>query len=930
MKKKKIIVSSILYAVIAIIVVALIVGNVIAMQFSPVISVFFGHEIQKIETVEDDADIDTEYYKSSYTSLKDLRAYEEELSLKIQSEGAVLLRNEQNALPLAKNANVTLMGSGAGSGFQYGGAGSGSIDTKNTPTLSEAFVNAGYGVNPNSCNTSYSAADFTGYTDAGIIVIARSGAEGSDVKTGSLSFTASELALIDSANLYCNKVIVLLNTMNAMELGPIESAEHKVDACVWIGAGGQMGVKAIPYILNGEMMPSGRLVDTYVYDNGSSPAMQNFGTQSINGVSRKSYVSYAEGIYVGYRYYETRYADVVLGQGNAGTYDYTEQVQFPFGFGLSYSAFEYTNYNMTETGENFVFTVTVKNTSATTDKAVVEIYMQSPYTDYDKQHGVEKSAVELVGFEKTSALSQNQSETVTITVAKENMRSWDTTANNGKGGYIVENDAYYFAFGTDAHDALNNILAAQGKTTADGMDYNGNSAFVSSYTPEKFDSTTYNVGADGKQIENQFTKTDLGYYISNYTYLTRSDWTGSFPAAATAIDASSEMQNDLQNGITTDYFVEDPDATMPTMNTVSEEYGLLTLASMIGIEYDSKYWDALLDQMSFEDMSTLIRIGGYQTQLISSVNKPATIDKDGPAGISATLVGGAGCFGFPIEMVLASTWNIDLAEEMGECIGEDSLYSGTNGWYAPAMNTHRTPYAGRNFEYYSEDGFLGGQFGAATVIGAQSKGTYCYMKHFALNDQESGRSGLPTFCNEQALREIYLRPFELTVREGNCHAVMSAMNCIGTTWAGAHKGLMTYTLRNEWGFEGMAITDQASGGNSYMNITGGLCAGHDLWLNSSTTAWDLSNYQNNATIVTAMRQATKNILFTVANSNAMNGVAPNSRIIAVMPLWQIWLIILDVVVGLAAVVGIFFITRSLLKSKKQVKADSEPDVGETK
>lgn len=966
MSKKKLIVSIILYVVIAVLVAVMIVATAITNNYSTLITNYFGQKNYKVVNANGET-IDIDYYKSDYATLKELQAYEAKFAEEIQSEGAVLLKNN-GALPLKKNPQVTILGTSSAAdsnGFLYGGGGSGAIDTKNTPNLKEAFEANGYTVNPtlwdfyhsgNGKNyrrsytmrgassgeapqTAYSATEYNSfgkYNDAAIIVIGRVGQESADLSTANtsdgdgkhiLELSQNELDLIKTANNYFDKVIVLLNTMNAMELGPIESGEYEVDACLWVGAGGQMGVNAIPKILDGTLNPSGRLVDTYAYDAFSSPAMQNFGTFKLDGVTgdaqkASSYISYAEGIYVGYRYYETRYADAVLGQGNAGSYDYATTVQFPFGYGLSYSEFEYSNYSVKENADSFDISVTVTNKSATTDKAVIQIYMQSPYTDYDRQHGVEKSAVELVGFEKTSPLGKDQSETVTVTVTKENMRSWDSAANNGKGGYIVENEPYYFAFGTDAHNALNNILAAQNKTTANGMDENGDASFVSSYTPAAFDSTTYNVGADGEPISNEFKDADLSNFVGNYTYLSRNDWTGTWPVKPTnALTVTDEMNSAL----VTHYDI-DPDATKPVTGTISDEYGKLSLVSLRDVDYNDPRWDALTSQMTTEEMITLVRMGGYATEAMSSVSKPATVDKDGPAGISASLVGGAGAFGYPIEVVIASTWNLEIASKVGDCIGEDGYWTGVSGWYAPSMNNHRTPFAGRNFEYYSEDGFIAGKMGAATVKAAQAKGVYCYMKHFVLNDQESGRSGISTFTNEQALREIYLRPFEITVREGDCHAAMVAMNRIGCTWVGAHKGLMTDTLRNEWGFQGFSITDQASTqGFEYYNIEAALVAGNDLFLNTDGTRWPITNYSDNATLLTALHKATKNILFTVAHSNAMNGISEGSSIVSIMPTWQVLLVVGDVIVGVAAIVGVFFITRSLLKARKQATTNRKTD-----
>ncbi len=964
-KTKKLVTAIVLYVVIAIVVAALIAGTVVTSIYFDLVTQFFGEKTYKVVD-ENGNTIDIDYYKSDYRALKDLQAYEAELAEQIQSEGSVLLRNN-GALPLKKSPKVTILGVGSSeANFLYGGGGSGAIDTKYSPNLKEAFEGAGYTVNPTLwtfyksgagksgsevARSAYSATEtgsFSSYHDAAIVVISRAGQESADLSTGidrngnplpnhALELTANELDLVRMANENFDKVIVVLNTMNAMELGTLENGDTAVDAVLWVGAGGQVGLNAIPKVLDGTLTPSGRLVDTYAYDAFSSPAMQNFGTFTVNGApstgsrSRTQYVAYAEGIYVGYRYYETRYYDAVTDAASkatstagafasAGGWKYAEEVQYPFGYGLSYSEFEYSDFEMTEKADGFDVSVKVTNKSDTKDKAVVQIYMQSPFTGNDKDHGVEKSAIELVGFGKTKEIGKNGSDTVTVNVPKELMRAWDSEANNGKGGYIVDAGQYYFAFGTDAHDALNNILSKQGKSASDGMTGNGNAAFVGTYTQNALDSTTYNVGADGKQIENRFGDIDLATYDPDYTYLSRTDWEATWPAKAgeMTITETDDLYKVLYNDVF-DVVPTDATATVPATGTTSDEYGTLALVSLMNVDYADKKWDALVSQMTAAEQETLFRVGGYATKLMESVSKPATVDKDGPAGISASLVGGAGAFGYPIEVVIASTWNEELAEEVGDCVGEDGYWTGVSGWYAPSMNTHRTPFAGRNFEYYSEDGFIGGVMGAATVKGAQSKGVYCYMKHFAFNDQESGRNGIMTFTNEQAAREIYLRPFEYTVRDGDCRAVMVAMNRMGPVWVGAHKGLMTDTLRDEWGFKGMSITDQASTGGYYPYKTA-LINGLDMMLNTNNTLWALPDgFAEDATYMTALHRANKNILYTVVHSNAMNGISVNGRIVPNVPAWQCWLIVLDVVLGLASVAGLFFVTWCLVLGKSLCK-----------
>ena len=535
-----------------------------------------------------------------------------------------------------------------------------------------------------------------------------------------------------------------------MELNELD--DLGVDACLWVGAGGQKGINAIPKMIKGDLVPSGRLVDTYAVDALSAPAMKNFGDYTFtNATSRNTskYLNYSEGIYIGYKYYETRYEDKVLNQGNAGDYDYKKEVQFPFGYGLSYTNFEYSNFNVKENADTFDFRVTVKNTGGLASKDVVEIYMQSPYTDYDKTNNVEKSAIELVGFEKTDIIEPNKSETLTVSVKKSEMASYDYKKAQT---YIVDSGTYYFALGDSAHDALNNILAKKGKNTSDGMDYDGNQSFVYTYEQKDFDSTTYATSLSGGAVNNKLSFADLTNYDKGEKYLTGSNWVDSFPKTYEVEDgsrkaqASNELLSDLQVPTITD---NESNYTMPDFNLISGN-GELSLVNLNGRSYDDPYWEVLLNQMSKEDMYNLVRVGGYQTGAIASIGKPGTIDKDGSAGISSTLVGGKGAFGYPVESIVSSTWNKAIAKRMGELVGEDGIYTKTSGWYAPSMNIHRTQFSGRNFEYFSEDGYLSGQFGAAMVEGAESKGLYCYIKHFAFNDQETNRGGVATFMNEQA------------------------------------------------------------------------------------------------------------------------------------------------------------------------------------
>ncbi|SCP98672.1 glycoside hydrolase family 3 protein [Anaerobium acetethylicum] len=942
--------TAVAYALCVVIVAGLVVGNYYALKYQNLISVHFNQSNQKIVSAAGES---SEYYTSDFDSEEERIAHLQEIGTKIEEEGIVLLKDENDALPLASGARISIFGQDSVDPV-YGGGGAGSVDAAKAVDLEMAFEKSGFALNqtlwdfyesgegstyrkttpdvygkgsfavnevPEDVYTDEVKASFAEYSDAAVVVIGRSGGESSDLSSAPLESGYAYLQLDDDERamlqMACDsfdQVVVLLNTQNAMELGFLE--EYDVDACLWIGALGETGAYAVADVLAGEVNPSGALVDTYAYDSLSAPSMENFGKYSIanSEVDRgNAYMVYGEGIYVGYHYYETRYEDVVLGNEDKANYDYTAAVQYPLGYGLSYTEFEWSDFTVSETEDTYEITTTVTNTGDLAGKEIVQIYMQSPYTDYDKENGIEKASVELAGFEKTAEIEAGKSETVTVSVDKEEMKTYDA---KGYSTYIVDAGDYYFAAGENAHDALNNILAAKGKTTADGMDYDGNAEFTTKVTVDKLDAETYAVSQDtGNAITNQFEEADMSYYDPEFQYLSRSSWTETWPAtyADGVLTASDEMLADLEIS-----FSEAENAEGPVTDTISEEIGELNAATLIGEEYQNELWNVLTEQMSAEELDQLVRVGGYATNSVESIQLPATIDKDGPAGISGTLVGGESGTSYPPEVVIASTWNLDLAEEFGACIGEDSMALGVAVWYAPACNIHRSPYSGRNFEYYSEDGFLSGKMAAGTVAGAQSKGTVVTVKHFALNDQECNRVGGAMFANEQSVRELYLQPFEIAVREGDALGMMASMNRIGCRWTGGHYGLMTSTLRDEWGFEGMVVTDQASYSVfAYEDLREGLEAGTDLWLNTDATLWTLTDEDMTPTVLTNMQRAAKNVVYAVANSNAMNGLSAGSKVVAVMPLWQKALITVDAVAGILVATAVISLTRRLMKQKKR-------------
>ena len=947
-------VAVIIYVLSAVLIVAIIAGNVLANRYSDLASVYFGQAAQKVVTADGES---ADYYTSDYDSDEERTAAVTDVADRIAQEGITLIEND-GALPLTSGARVSVFGQDFVDPV-YGGGGAGSIDTTKAINLETAFANSGLDFNPTLRDfytegagkdyrkttpdvygmgafavnevpvaeyTDEVTASFADYSDAAIVVIGRSGGESSDLSRTPdadgntyLQLTEDEKDTLTLAGENFDTVIVLLNTQNPLELGFLE--DYPVNAALWVGAFGQTGANAVGEVLTGIVNPSGALVDTYAYDSLSSPSTANLGDYTITNsevAMGNKYLVYSEGIYVGYHYYETRYEDVVLGNEDASNFDYATQVQYPFGFGTSYTSYEWSDYTVTEEGENYSVDVTVANTGDIAGKDIVQVYLQSPYTDYDQQNNVEKPAVKLAGYAKTSELAAGATETVTITVPKEAFKAYDA---DGAGTYILDAGDQYLAAGENSHIALNNILAAKGYTTADGMDVDGDADFAFSDSVSSLDSTTYAVSqATGAEITNEFDDVDIRAYDDGFAYLSRSDWEGTWPTtyADGSWTAPAEMLSALEISST-----ENADTPEPTLETTNEEYGELSAATLIGEDIENPLWDALLGQASQDEIDALVRVGGYATQTVDSITLPATIDKDGPAGISGTLVGGDSGIGYPTPIVLASTWNDELAEEMGTAVGEESLALGVAGWYAPSMNIHRSPYSGRNFEYYSEDALLSGKMGAAVVAGAQSKGTIVFIKHFALNDQETNRVGGSVFANEQSTREVYLAPFETTVREADARGVMASMNRVGARWSGAHAGLMTDTLRTEWGFAGVVITDQASFSVfEYEDLRAGLEAGTDLWLNTDASLWALSDDEMTPTVVTNMQRAAKNIAYAVTNSNAMNGIAADSELVSVTPLWQWGLIALDVVLGLLILLVLFLTTRRLIV---QSRSKSETD-----
>ena len=972
------------------------IGGPIANNYASIINM-----VLKTESTKTIGDAGDTYFEADYASAAEQEKAAQAICETAEANGATLLLNRENALPLAQGAKVSLFGTGSAD-FVYGGTGSGSVDSSKALNLKDAleadgfsvnptvwnfyttgagkgyrrqlapgslnnyiFDNSGYLINevPQSVFTDTEWASVADYGDAAIMVVSRVCGEGSDLPwfgTGDgdgniLSLSQEErdilkkLADLKAAG-QVKSIIVLLNASNPMELDFLEPSlcgvDYGVDACLWVGEVGQNGIEAIGDILNGTVNPSGKLVDTYCYDNLTSPAMQNtyitsYTNAAEQGLAFKStcneyYEVYQEGIYVGYRYYETRYEDTVLGNANVGKYDYASTVAYPFGYGLSYTTFEYSGLTMKEDGDNFVFTVSVSNTGSVDGREAVQIYMQSPYTDYDRENGIEKAAVELVGFEKV-AVPAGQTVSVDVTVPKSELRAYDA---NGAKTYIVDAGNYYFATGNGSHEALNNVLAAKAELedTANGtvdlskMVGTGDASLAVQYQQASLDATTYAKTADGTEITNQLDHADLNKFdddtSNDVVYVSRSNWKNTMPEAAiTATAYQAAVQIAANDAIVAGLAIQDQPESVGEMPTMGKE-GTLTLSQFVGIPMDGSItvngqeytWDDLLDQLTFSDMTKLVGLAYHSTASASNVGKPATKDENGPLGLTANLTGGGSSTGYTSADILAATFDREIAEAVGRSLGNDCLMAtgkAYSGLYGPGVNIHRTPYGGRNFEYYSEDPFISGQICAAQVGGIQSKGVYVYMKHFALNDQDTGRDGLCVWTNEQAAREIYLQAFEYPIEQANALCVMTSFNRLGTTWAGGDYNLLTNILRNEFGMKGIILTD-FSNSNNYMDVVQGVVAGGNAWDANDANKWPakLKEYKDNATVCNAMRDASKHILYTVANSNAMNGVSENVQIVEVRAWWQTAILVLDVVFGVLAVGSAVMLVRDIRRKKE--------------
>ncbi len=953
------------------------------------LSLVFGGERANI--TEDNR---TEWYDRQYASKEEVLDAANDFVIEVEKEGIVLLKNENDALPLSgKDAHISVFGKNSVN-IVYSGSGSASSNSSTAQrTLYESLEAAGISYNetlksfyedsgksgkgrpenpamtsgqrlpgfgtgetPMDSYTPDVVDSYAGYQDAAVVVFSRIGGEGFDLPRAMaesfngaavagasadshyLELDENEKALLEHVKENFSKVIVVLNVGTTMEI-PELKADEDIDAILWIGFPGATGIMALGQILTGtdtegnQISPSGHTVDTWAADFTMDPTWYNTGIYGSEYGNRYLYngettdyafVNYEEGIYVGYRYYETRGYEEAAADPQSVWYE--NSVVYPFGYGLSYTEFDWDVSFGTDSGSGITaddtleVSVTVKNTGDYAGKDVVELYYSAPY-DYEGP-AIEKSHVVLGDFAKTDILAPGEEQTLTLTLDVEDMKSYDyADANeNGFSGYELEAGEYRIIIGSDAHTAK-----------ADAV-----------YTLSEDLQLKTDMNADGEETEvaNAFDDVSAGIFGTNTyaSYVSRKDFEGTLrteyldDAERTLTD---ELKEELDESIKRKY--TEPDAgkpwevagDAPAIVPVNSGLSLRDMlydeaGNYVGeVSFDDPRWETLLNEISLDEMKNLVGFGAFRTSEVKGVDgvvgKPLTVDSDGPSGFTSFLSESVvyGTCAYQAECVMGSTWNVQLAEKMGELIGEEGLAGNEkgdglpySGWYAPAVNIHRSPFAGRNWEYYSEDGLLSGKFAASVIKGAGKKGVYCYVKHFAVNDQETDReyNGILVWANEQSMREIYLYPFEIAVKEGGATGMMSSFNRLGMKWAGGSYALLTQVLRDEWGFHGSVITDYSL--NTYTHVDEMIRAGGDLFLTQDVKTFGM---EDDATQIAMLRQSTKNILYMVANSSAMS-ISTDGYL---RPVWQIVMICVDIVIVAALALWGMFAVRSVKKKEQQ-------------
>ena len=936
--------------------------------------------------VTDSTDEDLYTYKSDYSSTTELLDSIEDLGERMSEEGTVLLKNENNALPLTKDETQKLSLLGFSSYYPVQGGDMGSSLTENEGTdadtvdFVEALAAKGFGINEDlqklykslesECKTEVNmwgniieyyhiTAPATDGVFASkepsqekmdsvdsqwkesmddynvmLVTIGRSstengtylpGVDGVDAsqnlnQTDPLGLSDDERDLINAAveakENNGGKVIVMLNNANAMEIDEIKNNDG-VDAIMEVGLPGGYGFYGVADILSGEANPSGHLTDTYAVTNASSPAAQNFGdyewTNADPAVNINAEEVEAEGIYTGYKYYETRYADTVLGQGNADAtvgsstgkaWNYDDEVSYPFGYGLSYTTFEQTlkSVDVDLSDRTVTAEVEVKNTGDVAGKDVVQLYTSVPYTDYDVENKVEKSAVQLLDYEKTDIIEPGESQTVTITADAQDMASWDSTCDNEAGttgNWILDNGTYYFTVGNGAHEAVNNVLAAQ------NQDVDGNKDNVQTWELGDFDSSSFAVTLNGTPVENQLQDADLNNWMEDtVTYLSRNDWEGTWPETYKDLTATDEMISTMAD----DYSDIEANGD-PSSVTFGADNGM-TLANLKGVDdITDERWGTLMDQITLEECLIRTGLGGTSTKVIESITSPEAIQNDGPNGFNSYPLGqyansddstGDPCViaeddpnreykmgVMAVETVIGQTFSKQLAEEWGKVIGNYSLWANTAIWWGVGTNLHRTPYNARNHEYFSEDAVLTAGQGAAIIKAGHEYGVLIAPKHLAFNDTEINRTGIAEFMTEQTARENELRGIQSCIEDANALAVMTTYNRVGCVTSNAHTGLLLNILRKEWGFKGLMSEDFIQD-PTYTKIRMAVHNGVTMTCNTGDNTmaavekvwpyWSVENASQSEELLTDLKQAMLYQNYALANSNAMDGMSTTTHI----------------------------------------------------
>ena len=992
MKKKKAfkIVTSVLLLLSSLAFLISFVGGAYMFQNADAVNTALGIKPQEIIRGKTSS-ADNEYYKSAFRSVAEVKESGEKYVETVAEEGIVLLKNEGGALPLQENAAVSFFSASSVSPV-ITGTGSGTYGASTGVTsLKEGCESAGLKVNSalwdwysansekygrkkygGTADTSFTigvmftigdaawnqiatpAKTDSAYGDAAIFVLSRTGGEGvdstiyggntNDMTDGNyLKLSPTERDVLKNLKLQKDagvfqRIIVLMNTANPVECEFADDPQYGIDALLWVGTLGQTGAKAIGSILAGKVNPSGKLPDTFWKYHYLNPVLANAATlvsesntstqwATTTNLQTGKHIVYREGIYMGYRYTETRYEDTVLkDKENVGDFDYYAAVSYPFGYGLSYSAFSYSNLAVTKENDVYTVTVDVTNTGSVAGKEAVQLYLQKPYTDYDKEHLIEKASVELVGFGKTGVLQPGQTQTVTIRVSGRELASYDAY---GAKTYIVDAGDYYFTVAKDAHAATNNILAAKGKTTADGMTEEGDAKLVKAF-PMEFDAETYRVSAaTGNPITNRFDDVDLKRYEGagenkdNLQYITRSNWEGTVKLGLTKdnqrtnnfykVILTDQMQKDLTWSWS--YQLEPDEGEYPTYGSKETDYKLIDLRAYEDgdtdptnnprIPYDDPMWEDFLDQLTWDETVTLLSSNLRKTAALESIGKPETIDQNGGSGpcvpynIEKAVNNGLAVRNddpnknekpaiYPCSGLVAATFDQELAYRYGLQWGEDCLWAGYAGLYGMGMNTHRSAYGGRNFEYYSEDPILMGKTAAEITKGMSKYGIYVYLKHCFLNDQETYRCGGWTWANEQTIREIYLKSFQIAIEDGGAQCVMGGLNSIGMKWTGV-QGFMNTVLRDEFGLTGHIVTDSYGCYNgSYVK---GVYYGNDIPDGTVKTEKETFEYASPkyggkySRLAWAMREAAHRVLYSVVHSAAMNGYEPTYLVMKPTPSW---------------------------------------------